>query len=68
MIRFLLFPLSVLMLAATGCSSSEACDAEADSLECYCLENPGNCADAPDAITSSTPETLGSGADALPAP
>ena len=43
---------------SAGCSLSAACDAEADSLECYCADNPENCADEPEAITSSTPDDI----------
>lgn len=57
MIRPLLSLLLFTGLSA-GCSLSEACDAETDSQECYCDENPDNCNDTPDAVTSSTPDTI----------
>ena len=48
----------LLTVAAAGCNATAACDAEADSLTCYCAENPENCTDEAESITSSTPETL----------
>ncbi|MEO0556734.1 MAG: hypothetical protein AAF170_00985 [Bacteroidota bacterium] len=52
--------LSLLLLAglSAGCSLSAACDAETDSLECYCADNPENCTDESEAITNSTPDDI----------
>ena len=55
--RLLLGLLLTAGVCGPGCSSSALCDIDT-SIECYCEENPENCASEPEAITSSAPDTI----------